>query len=83
MRRRRCYICGSPEHLAPTCTRPRQSSDSPAKNKAFRGEGEDKAGEQNEVDSQSVTSSESTVKDLLAEANKMLKSLTSTEASTS
>ena len=79
--KRRCFNCGSPEHLSPACTRPRQASpESLKKNKAFRGEVDEKQGESMETDTQSVSSSDSTVKDLLAEANKMLKSLTSSDS---
>ena len=80
--RRRCYICGSTEHLAPTCTRPRQQAmESNLKNKMMKNESEEKPGDQREMDSQSTSSSDASVKDLLAEANKMLKSLTSSETS--
>ena len=35
--KRRCYVCGGTDHLAPTCSRPRQqSSESLVKNKALK-----------------------------------------------
>ena len=76
--KRRCYTCGSVEHLAPSCTRSRGPSTetSPTKPRMAKAEGDEKgqtAVRDPEVSSQA--SSESAVKDLLEESNKMLRSL--------
>ena len=75
--KRRCYTCGSVDHLSPSCTRSRgpSSETSPTKPRMAKVEGEDKgstSGKDPEVSSQA--SSDSAVKDLLEEANKMLRS---------
>ena len=80
---RRCYICGSSEHLVPTC--PRRKSESPPKNqqKTVRvDQGEDQPGGEGNVKDQTSTTStapekeeEPTVKGLLEEATKVLKSI--------
>ena len=82
--KRRCYTCGSVDHLSPSCTRSRcpSSETSPSKPRMAKVEGEDKgstSGKDPEVSSQA--SSDSAVKDLLEEANKMLRSLSSKPSS--
>ena len=82
--KRRCYTCGSVDHLSPSCTRSRgpSSETSPTKPRMAKVEGEDKgstSGKDPEVSSQA--SSDSAVKDLLEEANKMLRSLSSKPSS--
>ena len=82
--KRRCYTCGSVDNLSPSCTRSRgpSSETSPTKPRMAKVEGEDKgstSGKDPEVSSQA--SSDSAVKDLLEEANKMLRSLSSKPSS--
>ena len=75
--RRRCWNCGSPEHMAPSCTRPRSSNESPSpKAKQQKVEGEDTSS----TTSKEEESKEESVKmkELLEQANTMLKSLTGT-----
>ena len=76
--KRRCYACGSVDHLSSSCPRSRgQSTEtSPVKPRVAKAEGEEKSStgtKDTEVSSQS--SQGDVVKDLLEEANKMLKSL--------
>jgi hypothetical protein len=106
--KRRCYICGSTEHLAPSCTRPRVPNDgSPRKQKSAKAEGEELS-PQSKEESPSKRSpaeqsmrdrkgspaeqsmrdrkgspAEQSMRDLLEEANKMLKSLTTTSSASS
>ena len=64
--KRRCWNCGSPDHMSPACTRPKATGDtSPTRLKAQKVE------------------EQASMKDLLEQANKMLKSLTSTSTTTS
>ena len=71
--KRRCYICGALDHLAPACTRPRGDG-SPARQKGAKVESEEGSTKTEETPK---GSEESTVKLLLEEANKikMLKSM--------
>ena len=84
---RRCYDCGSPDHLSPSC--PKKKNDgSPMKPKAARAEVEEERGsvvEDKESGGGQVESDQnSAMKELLEEANRMLKSLTaSSEAASS
>ena len=80
--KRRCYNCGSTEHLAPDCTRrSTMSSTSPTRPKAA------KAVEDKPKDEEASVSSEGTsaggsgevMQQLLSEANKMLKTLSTKE----
>ena len=77
---RRCYVCGSSQHLAPSCTRPRTSSSSPEKSnqksKQMKKDGEEGVlGRKEEAESSSPQ--DSTMKDLIDEAGKVLRSLSS------
>ena len=106
--KRRCYICGSTEHLAPSCTRPRVPNDgSPRKQKSAKAEGEEPSPQMKEESpskrspaEQSIrdrkgspaeqsmrdrngSPAEQSMRDLLEEANKMLKSLTTTSSASS
>ena len=80
--KRRCYNCGSTEHLAPDCTRrSTTSSTSPTRPKAA------KAADEKSKDEEASVSSEGTstggrgevMQQLLSEANKMLKTLSTKE----
>ena len=76
--RRRCYACGSPEHLAPDC--PRGSSNSPTSSttrpKIAKAEEERKSAVGDEgSDTSSVKPADETMQQLLQEANRMLKGL--------
>ena len=66
--KRRCYTCGSTEHMAPEC--PRKSlSESPPKQKMVKAENDLGQGSKNAEDPSSETE---TMKGLIEEANKML-----------
>ena len=79
--KRRCWVCGSVDHFAPACARPKGSSEnSPPKARALKSEAE-QGGNQKESDAPTAPSSESAIKDLMEEANKMLKSLTASSSS--
>ena len=79
--KRRCYTCGSAEHLAPDCPRKGTGEGSTPKPKASKMEGEasQSTGKQGE---DGGTEAE-TMKGLIEESNKMLRSLTSTSSSSS
>ena len=83
--KRRCYICGSTRHLASSCSRSRgpSSETSPTKPRMAKAEGEEKgsASSVKDLEVASQASSDSAVKDLLEEANKMLRSLSSSSSS--
>lgn len=85
--KRRCYTCGSTEHLAPACTRSHgpSSESNPTKPRVAKAEGEEKGGGSGgkESDVSSQSSQSEVVKDLLEEANKMLKSLSSSTSQAS
>ena len=82
--KRRCYVCGSPEHLSSSCTRPRSTSESPtARQKAQKVEGEETSTMPNKEKEEEMNSGASSMKELLEQANRMLKSLTSTPSTTS
>ena len=69
--RRRCWNCGAVDHMSPQCTRPKDSKDV-AKPKVAKIEKEKDDGKKEDAES---PSSPPTVKELLDEANKVLKSL--------
>ncbi len=76
--RRRCWSCGGVDHMASTCTRPKKAQElSPPKNKAMKSEDQENVAEEEE--SQKAGS----MKELLEEANKMLRSLSSSGSSQS
>ena len=79
--KRRCYVCGSSEHFATACTRPKGSSSggegSPPKQKQLKS---DEKHERKDSDSVSTSSQETAMKDLIDEANKVLKSLNPTSS---
>ena len=75
--KRRCYTCGSTQHLSSTCTRSRggASSDaSPVRQKTAKGE-EEKSSSAKDSEAASSSSQDVSMKNLLEEANKMLRSL--------
>lgn len=70
--RRRCWNCGGSDHMALTCTRPKKPQEaSPPKSKVMKPEDQENAAEEEE--GQKAES----MKELLEEANKMLRSLSS------
>ena len=78
--KRRCYVRGSVDHLAPACTRPKRTKEgkemSP-KAKTARAEKEESSpGGVKKQESEVKEDGGSSVKDLLQEANRMLRSLT-------
>ena len=77
--KRRCYTCGSTEHMAPDCPR-KSSSESPPKQKMVKAESESGQGSKSAEDPSSETE---TMKGLIEEANKMLRSLTAKSGSPS
>ena len=83
--KKRCYVCGSPEHFAPSCTRPKAtgsgSENSPPKPRQMKAEVEVKS-DSRESDTASVSGQENAMKDLIDEANKVLKSLNTTSSTT-
>ena len=78
---RRCYVCGCPVHMAPQCNRPKTLGEgSPAKAKLQKAEDEVRKGGDKDAkgkDEVENGSEEGSIKGLLEQANKMLKSLTS------
>ena len=80
--RRRCWTCGSVDHMAPACTRPKSATESTspkARQQRLEGEGSSSTTakeEDNKEESQKM-------KELLEQANTMLKSLTSPPATSS
>ena len=69
--RRRCWNCGAVDHMSPQCTRPKDSKDA-VKPKVSRMEKEKEDGKKEDAEG---SASPPTVKELLDEANKVLKSL--------
>ena len=84
--RRRCYNCGSVDHLSPSCTRSKGASTetSPNKPRVAKAEGEERnvTSPMKESETGSQSSQGEAVKDLLEEANRMLKSLSSSSNTT-
>eukprot|EP00435_Cladocopium_sp_Y103_P026293 s3759_g6.t1 len=82
--RRRCYVCGSPEHMASSCTRPKGPNDaSPTRPKIQKVEGEEKSPSSSRSKEDEGSQEQSSMKDLLEQANKMLKSLTTASSTAS
>ena len=81
---RRCYVCGSSQHLAPSCTRPKSSSTSPEKSapkaKQLKTE-EEKVGGKKESEEAAASTQDSAMKDLIDEASKVLKSISGAPSS--
>ena len=82
--KKRCWTCGAVDHFSPNCSRPKGSTDgSPTRARVLKTEGEGKGGVQKDVESSSVAGSEASIKELMEEASKMLKSLTSANTTSS
>ena len=77
--KRRCYNCGSVDHISPNCNRPRGGDVNASRNKAAKIEGEEVQGNASRDATSPPEEGEqgAVMKNLLEEANKMLKSLTS------
>ena len=83
--KRRCWTCGSVSHFSPSCDRPKEGPDRGGKsegkggksNKALKKENEDSSpvNEVNSESSKSEAGGSEVMKELLAEANKMIKGL--------
>ena len=83
--KRRCWNCGSVSHYSPACDRPKDGSDKGGKsegkggkfNKTMKKESEDSSpvNEVNSESSKSEAGGSEVMKELLAEANKMIKGL--------
>eukprot|EP00438_Fugacium_kawagutii_P026560 Skav206294 [mRNA] locus=scaffold3268:30491:38245:+ [translate_table: standard] len=71
--KRRCWVCGSTDHLSSSCTR-RGNSESPKKGKALKIDDKKKEGVNSEEENKEKQGS---MKELLEEASKMLRSMTS------
>ena len=76
--RRRCWNCGSIDHMAPACTRPKEVRDFSSKPKIAKAEKEKVEGGKGEVDQNDGAPS---IKELIKEANDMLKSMHSSPSS--
>ena len=80
----RCWNCGCVDHMATTCTRPKGSSESPSsrpKAQKFEGEESPTGSNKDKKEKMEVEEAEPSMKSLLEEANKMLKTLTSSQSS--
>ena len=83
--KRRCWTCGSPEHMAPACPRSKGTKDgSPTgKGKIMKAEGEESSQGSREKEEDSSQEPAQSMKELLTQANSMLKTLsTPTQATT-
>ena len=83
--KRRCWICGCPDHMALSCTRPKGESPNP-KAKAQKLEGDETPkGSQRDSQKEEGSSTEEgpSMKSLLEEANRMLKTLTTSQPGSS
>ena len=83
--KRRCWTCGAVDHMSSSCTRPKSTSveGSPTRMKGMKMEQEDRTPSSKETDAQSSASTEMSMKELMEEANKMLKSLSSSGGTSS
>ena len=70
--KRRCWNCGAVDHMAPSCTRPRESKEGNGRPKIAKAEKEKAASGKNEGDG---GDDQPSIKDLLKEANEMLKGM--------
>ena len=70
----RCWNCGSPDHMSPACTRPKGTNDnSPQKPRLQKVEGEEKSPSSSRGKEEEGGTEQASKKDLLEQANKMLK----------
>ena len=75
--KKRCYNCGGTDHFAPTCPRPKGSKESSPKAKTMKTEQKEEGGSsKKKTEEGEDQGSPGSVKDLLEEASKVLKSLT-------
>jgi hypothetical protein len=85
--RRRCWTCGAVDHMSPACSRPKGSGGGSPQNynkqKLMKSEAEEKSGGQKESSDTQSVSSESSIKELLEEVGKMLKSVAGEGSATS
>ena len=73
-RRRRCWNCGSPDHMSPACTRPKGTNHNyPQKARLQKVEGEEKSPSSSRGKEEEGGTEQASKKDLLEQANKMLK----------
>ena len=79
--KRRCWVCGSPDHFAPACTRPKDSKESPPKPKIAKAEKE-KGGKQ-KGEEEGSDDVQPAIKELLKEANDMLRGMNTTPSPSS
>lgn len=79
--KKRCWVCGATDHMSPGCPRKtKQEGHQPPKSKALKGE-EGDLGKKKKEDEADKMTSESTMKELVEEANKLLRSMgTSSES---
>ena len=79
--KKRCWNCGGVDHFAPACARPKGSSEnSSPKARTLKSEAEG-GGSQKEAEVPSASTSESSIKEFVEEANKMLKNLSASNGS--
>ena len=71
--KKRCWICGSPEHFAPACTRPKEAKEGSPRPKISKAEKE-KVGK-NKSEDEEGEEVQPSIKELLKEANDMLKGM--------
>ena len=81
----RCWNCGCPDHMSPSCPQPKDRNDlSPQKPKIQKAEGEETSSPTSSTKGKEEVSGETaSMKELLEQANTMLKSLTSSNSFTS
>ena len=80
--KRRCFACGSPDHMANACTRSKKDSSPKAKISKVEGGGEAEESPTKKTQEKEETEERSpTMKELLEEANRMLKAVASSNAS--
>ena len=78
------WNCGCPDHMSPACTRPKNSNDtSPQRPRRQKVEGEEKSPSSSKAKEDEGSSEQASMKDFLEQANKMLKSLTTSASATS
>ena len=83
--RRRCYNCGAVDHMSNVCTRPKGSKDGSPKAKTMKGDSESSPSSQTKKKTSEEPEEDgaTAMKDLLEEASRMLKSLSSNPPSSS
>ena len=79
--KRRCWNCGAEDHLVPSCPRPKGKDGSPKKIAKMEVEETASTSTKKKAEDLSEPSSTSSMKDLMEEANKMLKNLSPSPSS--